>query len=145
MFQGERLLQYIVCMCGGLRRENGSENKIIGERKVELSKIENWFLSRTWQNAVLDTASTLLRQTAHDYALLLFELHWSFHQSWQQLAISVWACHSLFSQIKVVLLFIHLWGKMWDLVLSSYKNYFMNHICCSNAVFQYWIELIVWI
>lgn len=41
MFQGESLLQYTVCMYGGLTGENRSENETIGERKVELSKIDN--------------------------------------------------------------------------------------------------------
>lgn len=60
-----------VCLCGGLRVENGRENEIMGERKVELSKIEN-LLDRMQFWKLLPP---LLRQTAHDYALALFELH----------------------------------------------------------------------
>lgn len=48
-----------VCACVGLRGKNGTENEIMGERKVE----------KTDSPVFLDAASLLL-QTAHDYMIM---------------------------------------------------------------------------
>lgn len=55
-----------VCACVGLRGKNGTENEIMGERKVEKTDFPVLLDSMRF----LDAASPLLRQTAHDYMIM---------------------------------------------------------------------------